>query len=184
MRAGNKYQHNSRPALRWMCFFTASRLRRYYEPLRHPKRPSLSLTSCQLIHTAITAGTSRVAYGPLCLHAVANTPAGRLEFCSLERFHSLRPSPKPGRVGSCITLFEACSAFTHVTACMLAKSPMRPSPPKASAASLPPLLLRLLPGGTNQLPRGLSLPLRTSAFSRRTPICALIRTCRGITSIA
>ncbi len=33
----------------------------------------------QLIHTAITAGTSRVAYGPLCLHAVANTPAGLME---------------------------------------------------------------------------------------------------------
>jgi hypothetical protein len=42
---------------------------------------------------------------------------------SLVRFHSLRPSPKPGRVGSCISLFEACSAFTHVTACTLAKSP-------------------------------------------------------------
>jgi hypothetical protein len=38
-------------------------------------------------------------------------------------FHPLRPSPKPGRVGSCITIFEACSAFTHVTACTLAKSP-------------------------------------------------------------
>jgi hypothetical protein len=56
------------------------RLRRYYEPLRHPKRPGRSLASCQLIHTAITAGTSRVAYGPLCLHAVANTPAGLMEF--------------------------------------------------------------------------------------------------------
>src|SRR6202795_118956 len=88
---------------------------------------------------------------------------------SLLRFHSLRPSPKPGRVGSCVSLFEACSAFTHVTACMLAESPMRPSTPKASAASLPPLLLRLLPGGTNQFPGGISLPLRTSAFSRRTP---------------
>ena len=89
-----------------------------------PKRPGLSLTSCQLIPTSITAGTSRVAYGPLCLHAVANTPAGRMElFCSLVPFHSLRPSPKPGRVGSCISLFEACSAFTHVTACTLAKSP-------------------------------------------------------------
>ncbi|MGH8537541.1 MAG: hypothetical protein ACREXM_14010, partial [Gammaproteobacteria bacterium] len=28
-----------------------------------------------------------------------------------------------GRVGFRITLFEACSAFTHVTACILAKSP-------------------------------------------------------------
>jgi hypothetical protein len=43
--------------------------------------------------------------------------------CSLVRFHQLRPSLEPGRVGSCITLFEACSAFTHVTACTLAKSP-------------------------------------------------------------
>jgi len=57
-----------------------TRLRRYYEPLRHPKRPGLSLTSCQLIHLAITAGTSRVVHGPLCLHAVANTPAGLMEF--------------------------------------------------------------------------------------------------------
>src|SRR5713226_7903275 len=51
-----------------------TRLRRYYEPLRHPTRPGLSLASCQLIHTAITAGTSRVAHGPHCVHAVANTP--------------------------------------------------------------------------------------------------------------
>ena len=57
-----------------------TRLRRYYEPLRHPSQPGLSLTSCQLIHTAITAGTSRVAHDPLCLHAVANTPAGLMEF--------------------------------------------------------------------------------------------------------
>jgi hypothetical protein len=27
-----------------------------------------------------------------------------------------------GRVGSCINVFEACSAFTHVTACTLAES--------------------------------------------------------------
>jgi len=93
---------------------------------------------------------------------------GRFDgICSLVRFHQLRPSLEPGRVGSCITLFEACSAFTHVTACMLAKSPMRPSAPKASAASLPPPLLRLLPGGANQFPGGL-LPLWTITFSRRT----------------
>jgi hypothetical protein len=49
---------------------------------------------------------------------------------------------------------RACSAFTHVTACMLTESPMRPSTPKAPAASLPPPLLRLLPGGANQFPGG------------------------------
>jgi hypothetical protein len=99
------------------------RLRQYYEPLRHPSQPSLSLTSCQLIHTAITAGTSRVAYGPLCLHAVANTPAGLMELVRSYHSTNFGLPTKPGRVGSCISLFEACSAFTHVTACMLAKSP-------------------------------------------------------------
>ena len=118
-----------------------TRLQQYYEPLRHPSRPGLSLTSCPLIQTTITAGTSRVAYGPLCLHAVAITPAGLMESCSLMPFRQLRPSPKPGRVGSCISRFEACSAFTHVTACMLAWSPLRPSAPEASAVSLPPPLL-------------------------------------------
>ncbi len=33
---------------------------------------------------------------------------------------------KPGRVGSCITIFGACLAFTHVTAYTLAKSPSDP----------------------------------------------------------
>src|SRR5438445_7775121 len=100
-----------------------TRLHRYYEPLRHPIRPGLSLASCQLIQTAITAGTSRVAHSPLCLHAVANTPAGRMEL--VRSYDSIRFGlpPNSGRVGSCITIFGACSAFTHVTACTLAESP-------------------------------------------------------------
>jgi hypothetical protein len=54
-----------------------TRLHRYCGPLRHPRRPGLALASCQLTAPrAITAGVSRVASGPLCLHAVANTPAG------------------------------------------------------------------------------------------------------------
>jgi hypothetical protein len=100
-----------------------ARLLQYYEPLRHPSQPGLSLASCQLIHTAITAGTSRVAYGPLCLHAVANTAAGLMELIRSNRSTNFGLPTKPGRVGSCISLFEACSAFTHVTACTLAKSP-------------------------------------------------------------
>jgi hypothetical protein len=43
--------------------------------------------------------------------------------CSLLLFHQLRPSHEPGRVGSCIVGFGAYTAFTHVTACTLAKSP-------------------------------------------------------------
>jgi hypothetical protein len=153
--------------LRLLSSTGVTRLHRYYEPLRHPKRPGLSLASCQLIHTAITAGTSRVALGPHCLHAVANTPAGLMELYSLVRSHQLRPSLDYGLVGSCITRFGACSAFTHVTACTLARSPSRPSAPEASAVSLPPLLLRLLPGGANQFPGGYT-PAVDRRLSRRT----------------
>ena len=73
-----------------------TRLPRYYEPLRHPSRPGLSLTSCQLIRNAITAGTSRVAYGPLCLHAVANAPAGLMETSSLVLIPSTSAFPETG----------------------------------------------------------------------------------------
>ena len=41
---------------------------------------------------------------------------------------------------------------------------MRPFPPEASAALLPPPLLRLLPGGAIQFPGGPFVPLWTSAF--------------------
>ncbi len=52
------------------------------------------------------------------------------------------PCGKPVcRVGSCISRVEACSEFTHVTACTLAESPSRPFAPETSAVSLPPLLL-------------------------------------------
>src|SRR2546422_9531896 len=44
-------------------------------------------------------------------------------FSSVVLFHQLRPSHEPGRVGSCIVGFGACSAFTHLTACTLAQSP-------------------------------------------------------------
>jgi hypothetical protein len=83
---------------------------------------------------------------------------------SLVLFHRLRPSLSLSQVGSCIRVFEACSAFTHVTACTLAESPSRPFPPEAPAASLPPPLLRLLPGGANQFPGGTFTRCRPSPF--------------------
>jgi hypothetical protein len=95
-------------------------------PLRHPIRPDLSLTSCQLIRTAITAGASRVASGLLCVHAIAITPAGLMEPIRSYSFHQRRPSPISRWVGSCINRFEACSAFPHGTACTLAESPSDP----------------------------------------------------------
>ena len=57
--------------------------------------------------------------------------------------------PRKGhRVGLHIVLFEACSAFTRVAACTLARSPYFVARyPKASEISSPPCLLRLLPAG-------------------------------------
>jgi hypothetical protein len=59
-----------------LTLLNSALLSAHYDPPRHPSRPSPALTSYRLISTAITAGASRVASGPRCLHAVANTPAG------------------------------------------------------------------------------------------------------------
>src|SRR5580692_6892554 len=77
--------------------------------------------------------------------------------------------PRKGhRVGLHIVLFEACSAFTRVAACTLARSPYFVTRyPKASDISSPPCLLRLLPAGAVA---GWDLhPLENADFSRRTP---------------
>jgi hypothetical protein len=64
------------------------------------------------------------------VHAVATTPAEPLGLCRSPlsargpaRSQRRRPSPLFRRVGFRIALFEACSAFTRVTACTLAESP-------------------------------------------------------------
>jgi hypothetical protein len=68
-----------------------------------------------------------------------------------------------------LNLFEACSAFTRVMACLLAESPMRPFASKASAVSLPPLPLRLLLAGAT-VARWELHPLKNDALARRTDI--------------
>ena len=55
-------------------------------------------------------------------HAVASTPAELWRFVA-RTSPQQRPSPNSGWVGFRITRFEACSAFTHVTACLLADHP-------------------------------------------------------------
>src|SRR5580704_18904311 len=67
---------------------------------------------------------------------------------------------------------EACSAFTRVAACTLARSPYFVTRyPKASDISSPPCLLRLLPAGAVA---GWGLhPLESAALSRRTPEAAI-----------
>src|SRR5205823_3741189 len=56
------------------------------------------------------------------LHAVLTTPADRNR-CLLVPSLPARPSPFFRRVGIHIVTFEACSSFTHVTACTVAHPP-------------------------------------------------------------
>jgi hypothetical protein len=95
--------------------------------------------------------------------------------CSLVRFHSLRPSPKPGRVGSCISLFEACLAFTHVTACTLAKSPSDSLHQRLQQFRYLHCCSDCYRVERTSSRAGLP-PLWTTAFSRRTRLPDLLRT--------
>src|SRR6516165_1479331 len=93
-----------------------TQLQRYYEPLRHPKAPGLSLAGFQLVIADHAMGLP-VLRSLSFVHAVATTPAQRLGVL-LRSFTPSRVSlPRKGcRVGLRIVLFEACSAFTRVTA--------------------------------------------------------------------
>ena len=82
--------------------------------------------------------------------------------------------PRMGeRVGLRNVLFEDCSAFTHVTACTLAKSP------KCDLLHQRLQPFRYLHDCSDcfrleqQLPDGSSHPLRNAAFPRRTPFTDL-----------
>src|SRR6266566_175396 len=116
--------------------------------------PGLTLARCQLVTTATTTRVSRVAAGPFCLHAVAITPAGLMEL--IRSYFSINVGLSQIHGGSAPALIVSRPAqrSLHVTACMLAKSPTRPSTPEAPTASFPPPPLRLLPGGANQFPGG------------------------------
>src|SRR5437867_360471 len=101
------------------------RLQRYCEPFRHPTRPGLSLTSCQLILTATAAGASRVASGLLGVHAIAITPAGSMKLvrssvsidCGLpcEKVRSAPATVFSRPAQRLLTLWPARSPSRHAT---------------------------------------------------------------------
>src|SRR5208282_5019261 len=103
-----------------------------------------------------------------CVHAAATTPAQRLDV-SLRSFHPAVSAFPERVVGSACAL-----SFSRVARRSLTLRPAHSRChqfvtrfPKASASSLPPWLLRLLPAGAFA---GWDLhPLESAALSRRTP---------------
>src|ERR1700752_4126690 len=79
---------------------------------------------------------------------------------------------KVGRVGLHIDLFEACSAFTRVAACTLARSPIRDPLSEGFrhfVASMPAPVA----SGWSEIAGWASHPLESAALSRRTPFAVL-----------
>src|SRR5450756_2525759 len=102
-----------------------TRLLRYYEPLRLPKAPGLSLTGFRLVVAdhALGLPVFRALSLCTCRRHYPGAASGRIASLISSRRISL---PRKGcRVGLRIVLFEACSAFTRVAACTLALSPIR-----------------------------------------------------------
>ncbi len=97
---------------------------RYYEPVRHPVRPGLSLTGVRLggRHSRHWNCVLRaISHGG---HAVATTPAGSWGMMSFYSTSDSVPSRKQplGRLPH-LGLLRHAPAFTHVAACLLAESP-------------------------------------------------------------
>jgi hypothetical protein len=121
----------------------------------------LSLASFQLIRAAITAGTSRVAYGLLGVHAVANTPAGLMELVRscrstnfglprnrggsapalffsrpAQRSLTLRPARSPSRLATLYT--RGFSSLVASTAALIATGWSEPVPGRVYHRCGPP----------------------------------------------
>src|SRR4029077_4739126 len=102
-----------------------TRLQRYYGPLRHPRAPGLSLAGVRLIipDHALGLPVLRALSLCTCRRHYTGAAAGRI---SRSSHPAVSAFPGRGRrVGLHIGLFEACSAFTRVAACTLARSPIR-----------------------------------------------------------
>jgi hypothetical protein len=151
---------------------SVTRLHRYYEPLRHPIRPGRSLTSCRLVLCNHRWGFPCCVCFPVC--ACCRHYPGRTDgSCSLVLSHQLRPSPRGSRVGSCIARFEAYSTFILVTACTLTESLFTTLSTEGFSDFVASTAASIVTGWNEPVPGRVYLPLKSTAFSRRTPSAAL-----------
>ena len=102
-----------------------TRLPRYYEPLRHPRAPGLSLTGVRLVIADHALGLPVFRALSLCTCCRHYPGAASGRTASLISPSRISLPRKGCRVGLRIVLFEDCSAFTRVAACTLALSPIR-----------------------------------------------------------
>ena len=111
-----------------------------------------------------------------CVHAVATTPAQRLGHCFAHPPSRVSLPQYGCQVGLRIVLFEACSAFTRVTACTLALPPYFVT---RFTRRLQPFRYLHSCSGCFRLERvaGWAFhPLESAALSRRTPGADIRRT--------
>ena len=102
-----------------------TRLQRYCRPLRHPGAPGLSLAGVRLVIADHASGLPVLRTLSLCTCCRHYPGAASGRTASLISPSRISLPRKGCRVGLRIVLFEACSAFTRVTACTLALSPIR-----------------------------------------------------------
>jgi len=155
-----------------------TRLPWYYEPVRLPTRPDLSLTGVPLIQRTIVPGLPCCFENPLA--ACRHHYPGRIRVPMLS-FNGFSDGGFPladrgSAPATCV--FGACTVFTCVelstlrhgiTARKLAEWLNHPFTPRASTISLPPPPPRLLPAGTTKLPGGSRTHGTHKTFPRRTP---------------
>jgi hypothetical protein len=158
----------STPEVRPLPSTDITRLQRYYEPVRHPTRPGLSLAGVRSSHALRCWGFPCCVRSP-CADMLSPLPRWdhRRGCCRSPRIcDGGLPHPFAGSAPTLRLSRPARRSLTLRPVCSRSR-PRRPFPSKASAVSLPPLPLRLLPAGATPYRVGVS-PTEDGHLSRRT----------------
>jgi hypothetical protein len=125
-----------------------TRLQRYYEPLRHPRAPGLSLTGVRLIipDHAVGLPVLRALSLCTCCRHYPGAADGRTPRSKITRPCQPSPIPLSGRPAhrpfrGLLSVYSRCGLHTR------AVTQIRDRYPGASDISSPPCLPRLLPAG-------------------------------------